>query len=303
MIDIAKEVVKRYEKEKRNYPCKSNRASSIGYFVPELSGCLRRGVYERTRWEDKEPYDAETLMIFEEGNRQERAVLKDLAEAGIDIIEQQQAFEWKSENITGHIDGVYVDGRETIPVEIKSMNPNIFQQMNSLDDFYKKPWTTAYLAQITLYMMHKNCEHGIFVLKDKSSGKIKQINVDLNYDLGESCLKTAENINYHVDKGTLPERIDDRQKCKNCPFKLICLPDMAWGEPLKIKDDPAAEKKIDKYLELEEAKKEAISLWKEISGELKAEANGGELNIILGKYRITGKTAANGSFRPKVELV
>ena len=178
----------------KRWPCYSNRASETGYAVPMLEGCLRRGVYARTNWQDRELIDAKTQLIFDEGNNQERQVLRDLSEAGIEIVEQQSAWEWKEYEISGHIDGSWIEDNIAYPVEIKSMHPAIFDAVFTFEDMKKKPWTRAYMAQITLYMLHKNIDKGIFILKNKSNGDLRQITVDLDYELGEAILKTAEEI-------------------------------------------------------------------------------------------------------------
>jgi CRISPR/Cas system-associated exonuclease Cas4 (RecB family) len=283
-------------------PCYVNRASSIGYSVPELGGCLRRGVYERTSWQEKELHDAKTQLIFDEGNNQERAVLADLAEAGVPIIEQQTAFWWEKYRISGHVDGKYVEDGVAYPVEIKSMHPAIFDGISTLEDFKKHPWTRAYLAQIVIYMLCQGIDKGIFILKNKSNGALKQITVDLDYDLGEACLKTCEAINKHVEDKTLPERITDVEVCAKCPFKLICQPEKSWGVPLKIEDDPAFEERITEYLNVKDAEVKCKALWVIIKERCKTTAVDGALNSVVGKYHIIGTTDGRG-FSVKIEII
>lgn len=301
MINLPDKIKENKSKGIKRYPCKSNRASALGYSVPELGGCIRRGVYERTSWQEKALWEVEQIMRLNEGNHQEKIVMMDLAEAGIQVIEQQTPYEWAKFEITGSIDGkIVVDGK-AIPLEIKSMSPNIFRTINDLSDFRRYSWTTSYLAQIQIYMLLQNADQAVFLLKDKSSGALKQINVALDLELAEKCLKAAERINEHIRDQTYPERIEDREKCKDCPFKLTCLPDIQWGEELKIEDDPELESRIDEYLELEDSKKRAAELWKVITSRAKSTANSGNLNILVGKYRVTGKTDSKGSFRTKIE--
>jgi len=301
MIDIVAKILAEKATKIKRYPCKVNRASSIGYFVPELEGCLRRGVYERTHWEQKQLHDAAVQLIFEEGHNQERQVLRDLSDAGVDVIEQQGAFEWADYQITGHIDGVVIVDGKPVPIEIKSMHPNIFTQVHTLEDFKKKPWTRAYLAQIQIYMLSKNVDKAIFILKNKSTGEIRQIVVDLDYELAECCLKTAEAINKHLEAKTLPDRVKDIEKCKQCPFNLVCLPQMSFGEPLKIVDDPMFVQRVDEYMALKADAKRADDVYGVIRDRCKATAGKGELNIMAGKYHLTGKPDSRGAFRLKIE--
>lgn len=303
MKDLIAPILEMKAKSIRRMPCYVNRASSLGYAVPMLEGCVRRGVYERTHWEQKELHDVNVQLIFDEGYSQEKSVLRDLADAGINIIEQQTAFEWKEYQISGHVDGKYVEDEIAYPIEIKSMHPAIFDGVKVLEDMKKKPWTRAYLAQITLYMLLQGIDKGIFILKNKSNGALKQITVDLDYNLGEACLRTAEIINHAVKTGTFPDRITNRETCRECPFKMVCLPEINFGAPLKLKDDPEYEKKISRYLSIRETSKEADDLWETIRSEAKAQAENGELNIIVGKYNVTGKTSVKGSFLTTVEVI
>lgn len=304
MINMAQAVYDYYAKEIKRSPCYTNRASGLGYFVPMLGGCVRRGVYERTRWQEKEMHDGRVQLIFEEGNRQEQHILIDLAKAGIQIIEQQSAFQWPEYELSGHIDGTYIDNGEAVPVEIKSMNPNIFSRMHTIDDFDRKPWTRAYKAQMTVYMLMKNIDRGVFILKDKSNGTMRQVEVILDYDLGEACLATCERINAHVKENTIPDRIDDRDACLRCPYKHLCLPDLKLGEPLRIVDDPMFEERVDRYIELDEAAKECKTVYNGIRDKAIAQAGeSGELNMVIGKYHLIGKRDARGAFRMKIQNV
>lgn len=324
--DIVEAVTKVKEKKIVRYRNETNRASGIGYAVPELDGCLRRGVYDRTHYLEKELHDVRAQFIFDEGHSQEKQILRDMDEAGIKVINQQQPFVIKDTRpgktnkilLSGTIEGKIVTSEtgghadELLTFEIKSMNPNIFATMNEFEDFRKKPWTLAYMAQIMAYMLGENEEIGLFILKDKSNGTLKQIPVPLDYKLGEAIMKTAEIINDHVDADTLPEKRQDVDKCWNCPHKKYCLPDIDFEVGPSVADDPALEAKIDEYFmphpqtgSLVDMKKRADDLWKKaISPKMKvsAQQNDGKLNVILGKYRLTGKTDNRGTFRGKINL-
>jgi CRISPR/Cas system-associated exonuclease Cas4 (RecB family) len=306
MKDLIQPIYDKVREKIQRFPCYTNRASQIGYFVPELGGCIRYGVYNRTHWDKKEMWSVESTLRLEEGNLQEREVLKALILSNASIISgPQKMWLWEEYQISGHLDAVYVEDNISYPLEIKSMSPTIFQQMKTFEDFKKKPWTRSYIAQIMMYMMFKNVDKGIFVLKDKSSGELRQIVVDLDYDLAEACIKTAETINKHIDDGTLPGRIDDRQKCCECPFKLVCLPEISFGEELKIVDDPMIEKRIKKYFELKNISAECDNIYDIIKSESKAQAiaNGGGLNQMVGAYHLSGKIDSRGAFRLKIESV
>jgi CRISPR/Cas system-associated exonuclease Cas4 (RecB family) len=306
MLDLITPIMESAASRIKRMPCKSNRASMIGYFIPELGGCLRRGVYERTRWQEKELHSPETQLIFDEGNEQERWVLKSLAEAGITVIEQQTMFEWTTYNITGHVDGkLIIPGFDyAIPLEIKSMHPAIFDSVNCFEDFKKKSWTRAYMAQGTVYMLCQSIDTCVFLLKNKSNGQYKQININLDYELGEWCVSAAEKINTFVANDAVPDRIEDRKTCMDCPFKLICLPDIQFGTELKITEDPIFEQRIDRYLLLKPDSMECIKIYDQIKSQSKATAGeSGEMNLIVGKYHLTSKFDAAKRFQLDIKII
>ena len=300
-MNIVQAILDNKARKAQRWPCKANRASSIGYFVPELEGCLRRGVYERTNWQDKELPDGRLQLIFDEGRNQEEIVMRDMAAAGVQLLEQQGAFEWAKYEITGHLDGVIIEDGKAIPVEIKSMSPYSFASTQTFEDMKKKPWTRSYMAQIQIYMLSKNIDKAIFVCKNKSTGELRQIDCVLDYELAEACLKTAEAINGHIKAGTLPDKIVDMEKCKDCPFKTLCQPEINFGEPLKIADDPAYEKELDRREALAEASDEYKKVDEIVKDRAKATAGQGDLNIMVGKYHLTGKRDKKGSFRLTID--
>jgi CRISPR/Cas system-associated exonuclease Cas4 (RecB family) len=303
MIDLCTPVVEFHARSLMRTPCNSNRASNLGYAVPELDGCLKRGVYERVAWDQKELPSKETGLIFEEGHRQERAVLIDLLNVGIEVIEQQTMYEWKEHQITGHLDGKIIEDGVAIPLEIKSCHPNIWDSISDFESLKSKPWLRAYMAQITLYMLMQGVDRGIFLFKNKSTGMLKQLIVTLDYDLGEACIRAAETINKHVKAGTFPEGTDNRETCKKCPFRMLCLPDISFGAPLKIVEDPMFEDRFTRCIKLKEKKDEYDSEWEIVKGEMKSSVVDGELNIMVGKWHVTGKLDKKGALRTTIEDV
>jgi len=211
----------------KNNPCHSNRASNLG------DPCLRRLVYERTNWQDKQLYDINTQLIFDEGNNQEKIVIRDLLDAGIEIFEQQRSFEIRDLQISGRMDlKVKVPGDPHLyPAEIKSMSDHIFLKINSINDFYilPYPWLKKYPGQLILYMLDSEEDRGVFILKNKSTGALKEIWIEMDWNLADLLLKKAEEINKHIKAGTYPEKINNLDICNKCPFNHICLPDQSFG--------------------------------------------------------------------------
>jgi len=175
-------------------------------------------------------HDIGLQFVFDLGSEIEQIALKELAEAGIIIYEQQRAFEWKEYQITGHVDGFIMPDpteNKTYPLEIKSMSPYVWQNVNNIGDMMhgRYPYLRKYSAQLNLYMLMKGIDKGVFLLKNKVTGAYKEIWMNLDYELGEETLKRAEAINRHVAAGTLPDPIDNDLWCEQCPFRHICLPE------------------------------------------------------------------------------
>jgi CRISPR/Cas system-associated exonuclease Cas4 (RecB family) len=259
-------------------------------------------VLERTRWQDRELHDVKLQLIFDEGIDQERAVLRDLATAGITCIEQQSSFAFPEQDLTGHIDAMILESDGgTMPLEIKSCSPYIFDSLNTIADFQKKSWHRAYLAQINLYLLAKGKDRGLFLLKNKSTGALKQIEVSLDYDLTEKILRAAERINAHIKAGTLPERIADVEVCKGCPMRLVCAPGQKWGEEMAVADDPEFEKRLDMHFELSGPRSDYEDNYKIIASRVKATAKGQAVKLVIGKYVVEGKPDSRGAMRITIE--
>lgn len=277
---LIEKVIEAKQAKIRQRPCHTNRASSLGH------ACERKLVLDRTRWQEATLYDVGLQFVFDEGNLQEQAVARDLTDAGWPIIEQQRDYEWKAYQITAHLDGkVLIDG-EAFPIEIKSMSPYIFKGIHSAKDLLESRYAylRAYPAQMMIYLLLSNAPRGVFIFKDKSSGQLKEIWMDLDYGYAEGLLKKAERINGHVAADTLPERIPySEDVCGRCPFLHICLPEVK-REALDLTTDPELETKLIRRHELDPLRKEYEHLDSEVKAVLKEHEK-----IVCGDFLITGK--------------
>lgn len=279
MIDVVQAILEAKTKKIKLWPVNSNRASEMGH------PCERYLVYLRTRGEDRVLHDVNLQFIFDDGNLHEEGVLKDLKEAGFKIIEQQRAFEWKKYQITGMIDAKVLDGDKAIPIEIKSFNPHIWEKVNSVQDMQRSKFVflRKYPAQLTLYLIMDEKEEGLFILKNKVNGRLKQIPIFLDYEYAEGLIQKAERINLHVQAGTLPERIPwEDGACEYCPFGHICLP--SHEEKGTLLNDPELELKLDRRGELKPLVDEFNELDKEIKEKLKEIPE-----VVIGNWIIKGK--------------
>jgi len=276
---LIEKIVEAKQAKIRLRPCHTNRASSLGH------PCERKLVFDRTKWQEATLHDVGLQFIFDEGNLQEAAVLRDLADAGWHVIEQQRDYEWKEYQITAHLDGkVVLDKAFTL--EIKSMNPYTFTQINTAQDILqsRKHYIRAYAAQGQIYMLLSNSEKMVFVFKNKSTGQLKEIWMDLDYQFAEELIQKATRINWHVNAGTIPDPIAwNEDICGRCPFAHICLPE-ARREALDLTDDPDLEVKLKRRHELAPLRKE----YEEIDAEVKTAVKE-KPKVVVGDFLIMGK--------------
>ncbi len=145
--------------------------------------CLRFLTLARLRPDLRPLVSLELQRIYEEGNRQEKAVVSDIREAGFDLDETHVSFRWPEFELSGAIDGfVKIDGAK-IPIEIKSAAPYSFddfkrltpgEMMTSEQFFIRK-----YITQIGLYLLMTNSPVGILFFKNKVSGAPHAVDVEL----------------------------------------------------------------------------------------------------------------------------
>ena len=279
---LIERILENVKKDIRLRPCHTNRASSLGHI------CERKLVFDRTRWQEATLHDVGLQLIFREGHLQEQAVLKDLTEAGWQVIEQQRDYEWKQYQITAHLDGKVVlpDYMLLPPLEIKSMNPYTFKQINTAQDILqsKKHYIRAYAAQMMVYLLLSNSDKGVFIFKDKSSGLLKEIWMELDYQMAEELVKKAERINGYVAAGETPPPIPwDEDICGRCAYAHICLPE-AKREAIDLTNDPELEEKLKRRVVLDPLRKEYAELDDEIKDLVKEKPR-----VLCGDFLLTGK--------------
>lgn len=279
MIDVVQAVVEAKAKKIKQWPVRSNRASNLGH------PCERYLVYERTHWQEKVLHDVGLQFIFDEGNIHEAAVIRDMQDAGLHVIEQQRAFEWAKYSITGHVDGKLQDNGNIFPFEIKSMSDWAWKAVNNLEDMAKSKsiYMRQYPAQLNLYLIMDEKDVGLFILKNKQTGMLKQVEVHLDYDYTEGLIKKAERINGHVANDTLPDRIPwEVGACEYCSYNHICLPPHTHEATLI--DDPDLEAKLERRAQLKEIVTEYDELDKEIRDKVKEKPE-----VVVGNWQIMGK--------------
>ena len=281
MIDIVEKLDKETARRIKQYPHPNNRASECGH------PCIRFLVLSRLYSEKKALHDIGLQRIFDEGNLHERAMLREIEEAGFELVEQQRAFEWRKFQLSGRIDAKIRLNGKLIPLEIKSCSPNIFPSIkgSTTEEMIhsRHIWIRRYPGQIMTYMLMDNKDEGIIIFKNKTTGEKCQKNFKLNYEYVESILKKLEKVNEHVTKNEIPE-VEISEECNSCGFsKTVCFPDKDYGPGFVILSDNEKEEMLNRREELKDNTKEYNSLDKKLKAHFKGQ------NVICGDFKIESK--------------
>lgn len=221
------------EKRIKVHPQNCLRASSIGHT------CDRYHYHSIKNWQDRTLHDAITQSIFDEGYLHEADTIKQLIAMGFEIVEQQRSFQYDQPTITGHIDGIIRWEENDYPFDVKSINPYDFDKINSAEDliYSKKFYQRQYPAQLQMYLFLLAAEFGCFILKNKLTGELKPIWMQIDIDYCDQLIKRAERVYKAIAENNPPKRTEDYNTCNKCPYKMICLPDLKTGEGIQQIDD------------------------------------------------------------------
>lgn len=287
--EINERLFKAKEKKIAVYPCRNLRASNLGH------PCSRYLYLLIKHWEEQKPHDVGLQNIFDLGNTLEEHTIKNIKEAGFEIITPTQR-SWKLDVKGGIITGredirIKDENGELLPVEIKGISPFEFDKLNTVEDFLnnKKSYIRGYPAQLLVYMLHFGKEKGFFALTNKLTGETKFIEVPFDYDLGEKLLSKAERIYEALATGEPPEACEEISFCENCGLAHIC------GECRRVPTDIDLDEELDELInrkqELAAAKKEYEQVDKEIKNKV-----GEREKVLTGAYLIERKASTRKAY-------
>lgn len=276
----------------KQYPHPTNRASEAGH------PCVRFLVLSRIAPELKTLHDIGLQRIFDEGNLHEDALMRELMDAGIRVVEQQRPYTWPKFELSGRIDAKIAVNGAYIPLEVKSCSPNVFAAIRDMapSDMLKSkyPWLRKYPAQILLYMLMEGVDTGIMLFKNKTTGEKCQKLFVLGDDMlvyAETILKKLEEVNAWVRKGEAPPAVRCPD-CDGCGFaKTSCFVGQDYGPGMDIIIDRAdLEAKLARRAELAEAAKE----YAELDEELKEAFRG--KSAVIGEWKIESRAYETTSY-------
>ena len=256
----------RLESERSVYP-------RTHFIASDISSCDRYMCYSVLNWQEKKVFDTGVLARMQEGTQHEKQIVIELMNMGFSVIQNQMPIEIKEPKTgelmcRGKLDFILQYEGKKYPAEVKTMNPNIFNSINKIEDFQRKPYLRKYLAQINLYMFGNSCEEGLFIL-DNLMGQWKIIPVLLDYEGTEAILQKLERNWKHIKAKTYPKPIPyDSEMCENCTFATTCLRDIPESQRLDFSEDIDLPIIVNRYLELKPLVKEYDILDKSIKSKV-----------------------------------
>lgn len=291
MIDIATGIQAVLRSKRKVFPQHVNRISAMD------DPCLRRLYYRRAAWDKASPTPDSLQGVFETGNILEPIIERMVSEVGHAstppwrIVGSQTPTNdalLKEHQISGSIDGflqvLQLDTWKTIGViDIKTMSPNVYPQINSYDDLAKYPWTRGYRGQLMLYALAHNLEQCFILPVNKGNlydMKLIQFGIDMQYLDG--LLAKAKTVNAAIASSQPPDGINDHAVCQRCQWYAYCAPDITTGGNLEIIDNPELESVLSRMAEIKEAVEEYGDLEKARDNML---AKGKD--VVCGRFMVT----------------
>jgi hypothetical protein len=281
----------------------------------EPSSCLRRQVLEVVAWQLKEPFPPEAAERMAWGDEAERAGLALLEEMRVRVTRQQSPFQLRHRKtgqvvLSGKIDGVIqlqgavaagARGRRLQAVlEIKKLQPWVFDKLDSAQDLLTFWWTRKFLSQMQAYLIGEEVEWGVFFVTDGARWKF--LPVELDFEHAEAVWSNAERA---VDaiaayreadqaglEPPLPPFTTDLEQCRRCSFfGRACNPPVSeMGAELLA--DPQLEEDLLRREECKDAHRDYESADGRVKKFLKALVDAGALKDrgVCGDFAIEVET-------------
>jgi len=231
-------------------PAARNQASAIAWPCPSGARYLAL-----LRTVQPEPTTPELQMIFEEGDAQEKVVAAQLVMDGWALIESEKPNKvWPDLQISGRIDRegtvpetvaneLGLDPRTRYVVEIKSMAGPSWEKAVSIEAMMaaRQPWLRGYAGQLLMYLWLEGRPAGIFVLKNKQTGRLRflPMHMDNWVGLAADLVERCKQVNAHIAAGTIPEVTGyEDAVCNRCRVRGACLPgERGMGADVILNED------------------------------------------------------------------
>lgn len=275
-------------KQIKVYPQRNLRASSIGKSCDWfLWGSIKRG-------NEAQAHGFELESIFEQGRRHEQQAARDLLDWGYRLEQGQRAL-WDDElKLSAHMEWILVTPEEDrILCEFKSMSTHVFSRIGSVEDMLSADfdYLRAYPWQGEAYRLLAERQDIIepeqplmWILRDKSTGLVKSFLQEPDEALRDALIEKCNRLNWHLESGEEPAKLNDPRVCDGCSLRAACGPDIKRAG-LVLEEDPDILAKIERRAEL----KDAADEYRKVDRTIKDAFKGVERALVGGRWHVTGK--------------
>lgn len=240
-------------------------ASDIGH------PCARYQFYQLTAGDQAAAHNWRLQGIFNEGNIHEPAVRRTLEDMGFEIAESGTPVEHNNPPIGAKLDLLIRWKGKKFPAEVKSCSPHVWEKLHAAEDVLHNPqqYIRRWGVQLQIYLLGRSAEVGCLLLKNKLTGELKPIWMQIDIDFLDPIIKRAELAYKAKASGVAPDRIQNLEYCEECPFaKTICLPSLEREGGVQIIQDQELEEMLrrrdeikatrDEYEEIDERLKDSF---------------------------------------------
>ena len=306
--DVANEIIarldavrqkKRDEDEPRDRSDR-NYASEIGH------PCLKFLVHARLDWDKRKQPDIVAEYRLEEGSEREWLVKKKLGDIGFELTLSQRYYHVEPLRLRGKIDGIIplpraVQGYREAPAEIKSINPQWWESIKSIEDIrhHRKWWIRGYASQLNSYLFASDYPFGFFIL-DTFGKRPKVIPMERDEELWAHDSARLQKVNEYCEQKKYPEPIPyDPSICGMCDFAHICQPLRAT----EFSEVSASEEEVLKeFLWLKEWHEKYEDMKKTLIGDRNKPGRFWGINAVVGGFVIETKVQERTAYDIPAEI-
>ena len=287
---------------------KSNWLSDVGH------PCLRYHVYWRTQGHKAKPTDEGLMGVFEKGSEEERLVVAELAQMGMELYEREMNVALPALDVTGRIDGSLARGargHERTVIDIKSVDARRFDKLKTLDDVLNasKGYVRKWVNQVEVGAKALERTKCGILFRNKTNGNLWLVEWEKSEEREREVIERLDALHgwlgayYEADEGAepLPDRIHpDEGWCEDCAHAHHCNPDEPYRTPLLLTEDPKFTAGLDRLMEIDEQRKEANRIGKKLKDRLK-KTEGDWTKIIAGDVLIERSEAGKITFKKEAD--
>ena len=210
-MKISEQIDEGFKKSKKE----EKRRAYIG--ASAIGGACEAAVAFGFRAYPETPITPKTQRIFRDGHRIEWDVVKDLQQAGINVLPKdpmsgnQWEFKEMGGHVVGHADGLIEDSKTPTLLEIKSMNQQKWKDFKSKGVKFSHP---HYFSQVQFMMGLSGFEQTHFVSYNKNTSEYADELIDFDEFHYLSLVERAERI-MRGDAQKISDNPDD-WRCRFC---------------------------------------------------------------------------------------